>query len=66
MLASGPHQADGQRVIFISDDNHDAKTAVRALCQDASFAVVDLGDVAGGGAMQQIHDLLAGVNLIRL
>ena len=41
VLASDPHQADGQREIFISGDNHDAKTAVRALFQDASFAVID-------------------------
>ena len=39
---------------------------VLALFQDAGFAVIDLGDLAAGGAMQQIHHPLAGVNLIRL
>lgn len=66
VLAADPHQADGQRVIFISGDNDDAKAAVRALFQDGGFAVIDLGDLATGGAMQQIHHPLAGVNLIRL
>jgi 8-hydroxy-5-deazaflavin:NADPH oxidoreductase len=66
VLASDPHQAGGQRVIFISGDTDHAKAAVRALFQDAGFAVIDLGDLATGGAMQQIHHPLAGVNLIRL
>jgi predicted dinucleotide-binding enzyme len=66
LLASDPHQAGGQRVIFISGDNDDAKAAVLALFRDAGFAVIDLGDLATGGAMQQIHHPLAGVNLIRL
>jgi 8-hydroxy-5-deazaflavin:NADPH oxidoreductase len=66
VLASDPHRADGQRVIFISGDNDNAKAAVLALFQDAGFAAIDLGDLAAGGAMQQIHHPLAGVNLIRL
>jgi 8-hydroxy-5-deazaflavin:NADPH oxidoreductase len=66
VLASDPQQAGGQRVIFISGDNDEAKAAVLELFQDAGFAVIDLGDLATGGAMQQIHHPLAGVNLIRL
>lgn len=66
VLASDPRQADGQRVIFISGDDDDAKATALALFQDAGFAVIDLGDLATGGAMQQIHHPLAGVNLIRL
>jgi 8-hydroxy-5-deazaflavin:NADPH oxidoreductase len=66
VLSSDPHQAGGQRVLFISGDNGDAKAAALALFQDAGFAVIDLGDLAGGGAMQQIHHPLAGLNLIRL
>jgi predicted dinucleotide-binding enzyme len=37
-----------------------------ALFQDAGFATIDLGGLATGGAMQQIHHPPAGVNLIRL
>ena len=66
VLASDPHQADGQRVIFISGDDTDAKAEVVAVFQDAGFAPIDLGDLATGGAMQQIHHPLAGVNLVRL
>jgi 8-hydroxy-5-deazaflavin:NADPH oxidoreductase len=66
VLGSGPHAAGGQRVIFVSGDDADAKAVVVALFQDAGFAAIDLGDLATGGAMQQIHHPLAGVNLIRL
>jgi predicted dinucleotide-binding enzyme len=66
VLGSDPHEAGGQRVIFVSGDAADAKADVVALFQDAGFAAIDLGDLATGGAMQQIHHPLAGVNLIRL
>jgi len=66
VLGSDPHEAGGQRVIFISGDDADAKAEVGALFQDAGFAAIDLGDLAIGGAMQQIHHPLSGVNLIRL
>jgi predicted dinucleotide-binding enzyme len=66
VLESDPQQAGGQRVIFISGDDADAKAAVVALFQDAGFATIDLGDLSTGGAMQQIHHPLAGVDLIRL
>jgi predicted dinucleotide-binding enzyme len=66
VLGSDPHEAGGRRVIFVSGDDTEAKAAVVALFQDAGFAAIDLGDLATGGAMQQIHHPLAGVNLIRL
>jgi 8-hydroxy-5-deazaflavin:NADPH oxidoreductase len=66
VLSSDPHEAGGQRVMFISGDDAEAKAEVVALFQDAGFAAIDLGDLATGGVMQQIHHPLAGVNLIRL
>jgi predicted dinucleotide-binding enzyme len=66
VLGADPHEAGGQRVIFISGDDADAKAEVVALFQDAGFATIDLGDLATGGVMQQIHHPLAGANLIRL
>jgi 8-hydroxy-5-deazaflavin:NADPH oxidoreductase len=66
VLGSDPQTAGGRRVIFVSGDDADAKADVVALFQDAGFAAIDLGDLATGGAMQQIHHPLAGVNLIRL
>ena len=53
-------------MIFISGDDADANATVAALFQDAGFAAIDLGDLATGGATQQIHHPLAGLNLIRL
>jgi predicted dinucleotide-binding enzyme len=66
VLGSDPKEAGGRRVIFVSGDDADAKSAVASLFEDAGFAALDLGDLATGGAMQQIHNPLAGVNLIRL
>jgi 8-hydroxy-5-deazaflavin:NADPH oxidoreductase len=66
VLGSDPQEAGGRRVIFVSGDDADAKADVVALFQDAGFAAIDLGELATGGAMQQIHHPLAGVNLIRL
>ena len=53
-------------MIFISGDDADAKADVVSLFQDAGFAPIDLGGLATGGAMQQIHHPLAGVNLVQL
>ena len=66
VLGSDPQQAGGRRVIFVSWDDADAKSAVASLFEDAGFAAIDLGNLATGGAMQQIHHPLAGLNLIRL
>jgi predicted dinucleotide-binding enzyme len=66
VLASDPQEAGGRRVIFVSGDDADAKAEVAKLFEDAGFASIDLGSLATGGAMQQIHHPLAGLNLIRL
>jgi len=66
VLGSDPQAAGGRRVIFVSGDDADAKADVVALFEDAGFAAIDLGGLATGGAMQQIHHPLAGLNLIRL
>ncbi len=65
VLASDPYEAGGRLVIFFSGDDADAKKEVAALFEGAGFAAVDLGDLATGGEMQQIHHPLAGLNLIR-
>jgi predicted dinucleotide-binding enzyme len=66
VLGSDPQEAGGRRVIFVSGDDADAKAKVAALFEDADFSAIDLGGLATGGLMQQIHHPLAGVNLIRL
>jgi 8-hydroxy-5-deazaflavin:NADPH oxidoreductase len=66
VLGSEPQEAGGRRVIFISGDDADAKADVGTLFEEAGFAAIELGDLATGGSMQQIHHPLAGVNLIRV
>jgi predicted dinucleotide-binding enzyme len=66
VLGSDPQQAGGRRVLFFSGDDADAKSAVASLFEDAGFAPIDLGTLATGGAMQQIHHPLSGLDLILL
>jgi predicted dinucleotide-binding enzyme len=66
VLGSDPQEASGQRVIFLSGDDLDAKAEVISLFEDAGFFTIDLGPLITGGAMQQLGAPLAGVNLIRL
>ena len=66
LLAADPRQAGGQRVMFLSGDNAEAKSEVIVLFENAGFFVVDLGGLRKGGEMQQVGGPLAGHNLIRL
>ena len=66
VLGSDPHQAGGQRVIFLSGDDAEAKSEVASLFEDAGFFVLDLGGLRAGGEMQQAGAPLAGHDLIRL
>ena len=66
LLASDPRQDGGQRVMFRSGDDADAKSVVGELFKDAGFFVVDLGGLRDGGKLQQVGGPLAGQNLIRL
>jgi predicted dinucleotide-binding enzyme len=66
LLASDPRQAGGQRVMFLSGDEAEAKSEVGALFADAGFYVIDLGGLREGGQMHQLGAPLASQNLIRL
>ena len=66
VLGADPLEAGGQRVLFLSGDDRDAKTEASALFHDAGFFTIDLGDLITGGKMQQVGGPLAGANLIRL
>jgi hypothetical protein len=66
VLGSDPHQAGGERVVFVSGDDTEAKSEVAALFVDAGFVVVDLGGLREGGQMQQLGGPLNGQDLIRL
>jgi predicted dinucleotide-binding enzyme len=54
VLAADPHHAGGRRVIFLSGDDPDAKSAVTELFDVAGFFPIDLGGLATGGRMQQL------------
>ena len=43
VLGGDPHEGGGRRVIFLSGDDADAKSAVAALFEEAGFAAIDLG-----------------------
>jgi 8-hydroxy-5-deazaflavin:NADPH oxidoreductase len=66
VLGADPQQAGGQRVIFLSGDDVQAKSDVAALFEHAGFFVIDLGGLREGGAIQQFGGPLAGHDLIRL
>jgi predicted dinucleotide-binding enzyme len=66
VLGADPREAGGQRVLFLSGDDGEAKAEVSALFHDAGFSTIDLGDLITGGRMQQVGAPLAGANLIRL
>jgi 8-hydroxy-5-deazaflavin:NADPH oxidoreductase len=66
ILGSDPHEAGGQRVIFVSSDDDDAKSEVTGIFEAAGFFVIDLGGLRSGGQLQQVGGPLSGVNLIRL
>jgi len=66
VLGSDPHEAGGQRVIFLSGDDPQAKSEVGGLFEAVGFFVVDLGALRQGGEMQQVGAPLAGHNLIHL
>jgi predicted dinucleotide-binding enzyme len=65
-LAADPHDSGGQRVMFMSGDDADAKAKVGALLEAAGFFAVDLGGLRDGGQLHQFGAPLAGQNLIRL
>jgi 8-hydroxy-5-deazaflavin:NADPH oxidoreductase len=66
VLGEDPRQPQGQRIMFISGDEPDAKETASAMFRDAGFFVIDLGGLAEGGRLQQIGGPLPSHDLIRL
>jgi predicted dinucleotide-binding enzyme len=66
VLGSDPREAGGQRALFLSGDDAEAKSEVVSLFEDAGFFAIDLGGLREGGQMQQVGAPLARHNLIRL
>lgn len=67
VAAADPRQNGGNRVLFISGDDADAKARVAGLFEQAGFAPVDLGGLVAGGRLQQFSGgPLPALNLIKL
>ena len=67
VLASDPRTAGGNRVVFLSGDDAQAKAEVAALAERLGFAPVDLGSLSAGGRLQQFPGgPLPGLNLLKL
>ena len=52
-LAADPDVKGGRRVVFVSSDDEDAATPVKALAENLGFAPVWLGKLAEGGTLVQ-------------
>jgi predicted dinucleotide-binding enzyme len=67
VAAADPRQGGGNRVLFISGDDADAKAQVAGIFAQAGFASIDLGGLVDGGRVQQFPGgPLAALNLIKL
>ena len=60
----GPNFHGGNRVIFISGDDKEAKAVVGRLAKGFGYAPVDLGGLVAGGRMQQAGGPLAGYDWV--
>jgi predicted dinucleotide-binding enzyme len=60
----GPTQDGVRRVLFVSGDDVAAKKEVTHLIEAFGFAAIDLGNLAGGGRLQQGDGPLAGQDLL--
>ncbi|WP_439378847.1 NADPH-dependent F420 reductase [Amycolatopsis lexingtonensis] len=66
-LAADPHPAAGNRVLFVSGDDHEAKKQFSAVLSDLGYAPIDLGGLATGGRLHQANGgPLVGHDLVRL
>lgn len=67
VLAADPRVAGGQRVLFMSGDDAQAKRVVGEILDRCGFATIDLGSLASGGALQQFPGgTLPTLNLVKL
>ena len=66
VLGADPRDAGGRRVMFVSGDDAEAKSAVGELFDAAGFFPIDVGDLVTGGGMHQAGGPLAGHNLVRI
>ncbi|WP_026464365.1 NADPH-dependent F420 reductase [Adhaeribacter aquaticus] len=67
VLASDPRDEGGNRILFYSGNNAEAKKAVQEIINKIGFAAIDLGKLDEGGRLQQFPGgPLAAQNLIKI
>lgn len=67
MLAADPRVAGGHRVLFVAGNDAAAKRTVSEILEQAGFATIDLGDLAGSARLQQFPGgVLPTLDLIKL
>lgn len=66
ILEQDPHVGNGNRVLFVSGDDQEAKATVSQAIAAIGFAPVDLGSLAVGSKFQQAKGALATLNLIKI
>lgn len=66
VLAADPVAENGNRVLFVSGDDKEAKAEVSEMIKAIGFAPVDLGELAAGGKLQEAKGFLSLQNLIKL
>jgi hypothetical protein len=66
ILEANPIAENGHRVLFVSGDDKEAKTAVNEVINTIGFAPVDLGSLSIGSKFQQAKGALSLLNLIKL
>jgi predicted dinucleotide-binding enzyme len=66
-LAAEPRRPEGNRVLFVSGDDDEAKKTFTGLLTELGFAPIDLGGLADGGRLHQVPaGPLLGQDLVRL
>jgi predicted dinucleotide-binding enzyme len=65
-LQADPKVANGNRVLFISGDDKEAKFQVSEMIKAIGFAPVDLGSLSVGSKFQQAKGALSTLNFIKL
>jgi predicted dinucleotide-binding enzyme len=66
-LAEDPRRGDGNRVLFVSGDDAEAKKSFTEMLTALGFAPIDLGGLAEGGRLHQVPaGPLVGQDLLRL
>ncbi|MDL2141692.1 NAD(P)-binding domain-containing protein [Flavobacterium tructae] len=66
ILEQDPHVGSGNRVLFVSGDDQQAKDVVLQSISDIGFAPIDLGSLSVGSKFQQAKGALATLNLVKI